>query len=85
MSEAVIIALISFAGSVIVAIISYIANHQGAKEASEANAKLLSYRLSQLEDKMSKHNNLVERMALGEQDRKAIWRKIDELAREVAA
>ena len=85
MSEAIIIALISFAGSVIVAIISYVANHQGAKEAAETNAKLLDYRLGQLEDKVNKHNNLVERMALAEQDRKTIWRKIDELAKEVTA
>jgi hypothetical protein len=34
---------------------------------------------------VSKHNNLVERMALAEQDRKTIWRKIDELTKEVAA
>jgi len=84
MSEGIIIALISFAGSVIVAILSYIANHQGAKEASEANAKLLDYRLKQLENKQDKHNNLIERMALSEQDRKAIWHRIDELAKEIA-
>ena len=85
MSEGIIIALISFTGSLIVAVISYIANRKGAKEASETNAKLLDYRLNQLEAKVGKHNNLLERMALSEQDRKTIWKRIDELAKEVTA
>ena len=85
MSEGVIIALISFAGSVAVAIISYVANRAGARDASEANAKLLDYRLSKLEEKVNKHNNLVERMALSEQDRKTIWHRIDELQKEMIA
>ena len=85
MSEGIIIALISFTGSIIVAVLSYIANHQGAKEAAATNAKLLDYRLKQLESKQDKHNNLIERMALSEQDRKAIWHRIDELSKELAA
>lgn len=84
MGNDVIVALISFTGSVLVAIISFIANRQGAKEASETNAKLLDYRLSQLESKVNKHNNIVERIALAEQDRKTIWKRIDEIAGKVA-
>ena len=49
MSEVIIAPLISVIGSVIVALISYAANRKGAKEASESNAKLIAYRLEQLE------------------------------------
>ncbi len=62
MSEAALAATISVIGSVIVALISYAANRQGAKEASEANAKLIAYRLEQLEKKQDKHNGVIERM-----------------------
>lgn len=81
MQTDVIVALVSFAGSVIVALISYSASRKGAKEAAQMNAQLLEYRLSQLETKMDKHNQVLERVALAEQDRKAIWHRIDELSR----
>ena len=61
MSEGIITALISIAGTIIVACISYKANRAGAKEASESNAKLIAYRLEQLEEKVNKHNQIVER------------------------
>lgn len=61
MSEGIITALISIAGTIVVACISYRANRVGAKEASETNAKLIAYRLEQLEKKVSKHNEVVER------------------------
>lgn len=59
--ESVAVALIGLVGSVIVALLSYSANRRGAKEAAEANAKLIAYRLEQLEKQVSKHNNVVER------------------------
>ena len=62
MSEAAIAATISVIGSIIVALISYAANRNGAKEASETNAKLIAYRLEQLEKKQDKHNSVIERM-----------------------
>lgn len=62
MSEAAIAAMISVIGSIIVALISYAANRKGAKEASETNAKLIAYRLEQLEKKQDKHNSVIERM-----------------------
>jgi len=61
MSEGIVTALISIAGTIIVACISYRANRVGAKEASETNAKLIAYRLEQLEQKVSKHNQIIER------------------------
>lgn len=62
MSEAALAATISVFGSIIVALISYAANRKGAKEASETNAKLIAYRLEQLEKKQDKHNGVIERM-----------------------
>lgn len=47
MSDVVIVALISFAGTVI---------------GSFAGSKLSNYRIEQLEKKVEKHNNLIERM-----------------------
>ena len=50
MSEAVIVALIGLAGSGL-----------GAFAGVMASARLTQYRLQMLEDKVNKHNNLVER------------------------
>jgi hypothetical protein len=45
--------------------------------------KLTAYRLEQLEKKVDKHNNVLERVALMEQNEKTIWRRVDELRNEV--
>ena len=50
MSDTIIVALIGLAGSAI-----------GAFAGVLASAKLTNFRLQQLEDKVSKHNNLIER------------------------
>ena len=50
MSETIIVALIGLAGSAI-----------GAFAGVMASAKLTNYRLRQLEEKVNKHNNMVER------------------------
>ncbi len=50
MSETVIVALIGLAGSGL-----------GAFAGVMASAKLTNFRLQQLEDKVNKHNNMVER------------------------
>ena len=41
------------------------------------------YRIEQLERKVEKHNNLVERMAINEKDDQAQWKRIDELKQKV--
>lgn len=40
-------------------------------------------KLESIEAKQDKHNNLIERMALVEQDDKAQWRRIDEVRGEM--
>lgn len=51
MNEVIIVAILSFAGTIIGSILGILA----------AN-KLTNYRIEQLEKKVEKHNNLVERM-----------------------
>lgn len=50
MSEAIIVALLGFAGTLLGSLIGVLAAQ-----------KLTQYRLAQLEDKVNKHNNLIER------------------------
>lgn len=50
MSEAVIVAILGFAGTLLGSLLGVMAAQ-----------KLTQYRLSQLEDKVNKHNNLIER------------------------
>lgn len=44
--------------------------------------KLVNYRLEQLEKKVEKHNNLIERVAMAENEIKIINHKIDDLIKE---
>lgn len=48
------------------------------------NSKLTLYRIEQLEKKVEKHNNLVERVALIERDEQTQGKRIDELRAELA-
>ena len=45
--------------------------------------KLTTFRLEQLEKKVEKHNNLVERMALVEASAKSAHHRLDELREEI--
>lgn len=47
------------------------------------NSKLMIYRIEQLEKKVEKHNNLVERVAIIERDEQTQGRRIDELKEEM--
>ena len=45
--------------------------------------KLTNFRISQLEKKVEKHNNLIERMTVVEQSTKSAHKRLDELLEEV--
>lgn len=47
------------------------------------NGKLILYRIDQLEKKMEKHNNIVERVVILEQKTTAAFSRIDELRDEI--
>ena len=50
MTEAIIVAILGFAGTLVGSLLGVVATQ-----------KLTQYRLSQLEDKVNRHNNLIER------------------------
>ena len=47
------------------------------------NSKLTIYRIEQLEKKVEKHNNLVERVAVIEHDEQTQWKRIDEIKEQL--
>lgn len=73
MSEAVIVALITGGMAIISNIMVAMAN----------NSKTI-YRIEQLEKKMDRHNNLIERVAVIERDEKTQWKQIDEIKAKIS-
>lgn len=71
MSEAVIIALIGFAGAVV-----------GSALGVLASAKLTNYRLEQLENKVNLHNNAVERLYQLERKHAVLEQRVEDLHSE---
>lgn len=45
--------------------------------------RLTTYRIDQLEKKVDKHNDVIERVAIIEKDESAQWKRIDELRNDV--
>lgn len=75
MSDVIIVAILSLAGTCI-----------GSFMSNRKTAALVDYRLQQLEEKVNKHNNLIERMysaeetiKLQEQEIKVANHRIDDL------
>lgn len=73
MSETIVVALIGLAGSAI-----------GAFAGVMASAKLTNFRLQQLEDKVAKHNNMVERTYQLEGRMNEVEHEIEDLKGRVA-
>lgn len=74
MQAEIVVALLSLAGTLIGSIVGILT----------AN-KLVVYRIEQLEKAVSKHNTVVERVALLEQDNGTQWKCIDEVRADVEA
>lgn len=70
MSTELLVALLALAGTII-----------GSFTGILVANKLVNFRLEQLEKKVEKHNNLVERIAMAEYDIKIINFRIDDLAK----
>lgn len=71
MTEAVIIAIIGFLGTVV-----------GSGLGILASAKLTNYRLEQLEKKVNLHNNLIERVYLLEKKEAVLEQHVEDLLEE---
>ena len=64
---------------VFVAILSLFGTLIGSLAGILAANKLTTYRIAELEKKVDKHNTIIERFALLEQDNKTQWNRIDDL------
>lgn len=71
MSETIIVALIAFAGTL-----------AGSFLAQRKTTALIAYRLEQLERKVDKHNNVIERTYILEEKMKVANHRIDDLEKE---
>lgn len=69
--------------AIIVALLSLIGTLGGSWLGVRQNNKLMNYRMDQLEEKVTKHNNLVERMVAVEQSTKSAHHRIDEIRQEM--
>lgn len=72
MNDIVIVALISFFGTLI-----------GTFGGIITSNKLTTYRIEQLEKRVDKYNSVIERTALVEQSVKSAHKRIDELKEEI--
>lgn len=72
MTEGIIIALIGFLGTIIGSAIGVV-----------ASSKLINYRLQQLEEKVNKHNNLIERTYELERKESIVEEHIHNLEEEI--
>ena len=80
--ETVISSLISAAAAIIVCIITGNAQHKQTLATLDKQNALQEYRLKQLEEKMDKHNEVVERTFLLEEKIKVANHRIDDLERK---
>lgn len=69
--------------SIIVAGIAFAGTVFGSYFANSKTTALVTYRLAQLEDKVNKHNNLIERMTVVEGSLNTAWKRIDEIREEL--
>ena len=68
---------------IIIAVLSLFGTLVGSLAGILASNKLTTYRLQELEKKVDKHNQVVERVAILERDIKSAHRRIDELKEEI--
>lgn len=68
---------------IIIAILSLIGTAVGSLFGILQANRLTNYRIQELEKKVDKHNQVVERVAILERDLKSAHRRIDELKEEI--
>lgn len=79
MRTEVIVAIIAAVPALVTAIVSIIMSNRVLKVELDA----VTNRLDKMEDKLDKHNNFMERIAVLEQKDAAQWRWIDEMKDKV--
>lgn len=79
MTEGVMAALITGAASVLAIVVSTMVQSSSTKKLMEYQINELKGDILRLDDKVNKHNNLIERMAVVERDVKSAHHRIDEI------
>lgn len=74
MNSEIVVAIIACIGTMVSTIVSVIMTN-----------RVTIYRIQQLESKVDKHNNVVERVALLERDNETQWKRIDEMRDDIKA
>ena len=69
--------------AIVVGVLSLLGTLVGTGGGILVSNKLTDFRLRSLEEKVNKHNNLIERMAVCERDVKTVFSRIDELKEDV--
>lgn len=69
--------------TIIVAGLALVGTLTGSYFANSRTTAVIECRLQTLEEKVNKHNNLVERMTVVEQSGKAAWHQIDEIKERI--
>lgn len=72
-----------YMGEIIVAVLALIGSVIGSALANNKTQALLVYRLDELEKKVEKHNQVVERTVILERDMKTVFNRIDEINNDV--
>ena len=70
--------------SIVVAILALVGTLVGSLAGILTANKLTNYRISELEKKVEKHNTIIERVALLEQNVNTQWKRFDELKADMA-
>lgn len=83
MTEAIIVACITAGATVLCQLMINRRARDTAEAKNKENNQLILYRIDELEQKVMKHNNLVERMTVVERDLKSAHRRLDELREEL--
>ena len=73
-----------FTEGIIIAFLGIIGSAIGSFGGVLSSQKMIKYRLTKLEEKVDKHNNLVERMSNLEIKNKVCEHRIDDLERKVS-
>ncbi|EDO61385.1 hypothetical protein CLOLEP_01781 [[Clostridium] leptum DSM 753] len=68
---------------IIVSVISLLGTIMGSLGGVLVSSRLTTYRIQKLEERVAKHNNLIERMYKVEDSVKSAHRRIDELREEL--
>lgn len=68
---------------IIVGVLSLIGTLCGTFAGIITSTKLTNYRIEQLEKKVEKHNSVVERTAVIEDNLKSVWHTIDDIKEDV--